>query len=250
MEINCNQCGGSVPIRHDTGFLACPFCETALYVDVDRTVKHFAMTPQVTRADLAPTIRGRLASMEVVGEVEVEQASLLYFPFWRLLTPAGRAVCLPAAAPPIEELQSVEVPAGALSLFDPALAERHPLVQPVVPLEDADVQARALLGGADVTFEAASMVHVPFFDVRYRCQDASHTCWVGAASKDVVADDWPSAAEQHKDKVLGRIALLTFALFFAEALVLPGLWTVLLLYALTAAGMCFVARRALHRMGW
>ena len=47
MEIKCTQCGGKAPIEEDADFIRCPFCETALYIDADRSVKHFYMDPAV-----------------------------------------------------------------------------------------------------------------------------------------------------------------------------------------------------------
>jgi DNA-directed RNA polymerase subunit RPC12/RpoP len=61
MEITCTQCGAKAPIEPETEFLRCPYCETALYLESDKSVKHFLMTPAVSGPDLGPLLQRQLS---------------------------------------------------------------------------------------------------------------------------------------------------------------------------------------------
>lgn len=250
MQIKCTQCGGAVPIEEESDFLRCPFCNTALYVETDRTVRHYAMDPQVSAADLAPIIQRKLAHLEIPDPVQVTGSKLRYFPFWRFETETGATFTVPAAAPPLEEMARIKSPAGDLKLFSPDLAATPDFVEPEYLLEDATDDARQLNDLPDAVFPVAALLHLPLHDVSYLCQDTPRRAVVEAVSGEVYADDWPAGPQKKKDRVLGRIALLTFALFLLEAAFLPGFWLVLAAYALTGTGVFFLARNTLRRMGW
>jgi len=251
MEIKCTQCGGKAPIEEDADFIRCPFCETALYIDADRSVKHFYMDPVVNEKDLGPLIQRRLSYMEIQSPVTVQTSRVILFPFWRFDSAIGGSLMIPAAMPPIEDMTQVKNPAGDLKLYSDDLSKRYQVVEPELLLDDALVEAQRVLGTKDpVKFTGASMTHLPLIEVRYLCKEGEFGAVVEAVSGEVHADDWPAAPVREKDRALGLIALAAFVLFLAEAALVP--WAIFLIpiYAITALGIYAFARNKLHRMGW
>jgi len=250
MQIKCTQCGGDVPIEEDAGFIRCPYCETALYVDTDRTVLHYYMAAQAAAQDIGPTIQRKLSYMEINDPVAVQSSRILYFPFWRMDTTIGGSVTLPAAAPPMEDLESLKSPAGDLKLYTKKLGEEFPVVEPEVLLEDALVKAQKSLESEAVKFKSASLMHLPLYEVEYTCQKGQYRAIVEAVSGEVFADNWPAAPQKQKDRVLGWIAALAFVLFLLESALIPWFWVMVPAYVATGAGIYFLARRTLRNMGW
>lgn len=239
-----------MPIEHDTGFINCPFCDTALYLDTDRTVKHFYLDFQVSSKDLAPVIQRKLSYMEVKAPVKVLSHSMVFLPVWKLEAATGETVLVPGAALSMEAMEELRLPAGDLKLMGPDAAADKELTEPELLLEDAARKARETLGGEDVKIRAASLVHLPFYRVEYSCRDESFEAAVDGVSGEVYADSWPSAPHRQKDRVLGMIAALAFGLFFIEAAAIPGFWLVVPAYAITGVGIYFLARGVLKKMGW
>src|SRR3990172_13112248 len=118
MDIKCTQCGARVPIETETAFTRCPYCETALYVDADQTVKHYYLPPQAALQDLGPMIGRRLSRQEIKDPVTLVSAALTYFPFWRLDTAMGRPGPLPAAQPAAGDFFNPKNPPGDLQRFN------------------------------------------------------------------------------------------------------------------------------------
>ncbi len=250
MDVKCTQCGAKVPIEEDTSFIRCPYCETALYVETDRTVKHYYMQSHVEPNDVTPQIQRKLSYQEIKDEISLGETRDFYFPFWRLDTKMGRSIMIPAAMPPIEDLASIKPPAGDLKLYSEEIGEKHEMQEPSLLLEDAVIEAQKAIGVKEIVkFTAASIVHLPFITVHYACHDNEYQAVIEAVSGEVYADDWPAASAFKKDLALGWIAALAFALFALEAALVPWLPVTLALYACTAAGIYFLARSALEKIG-
>jgi hypothetical protein len=249
MDITCTQCGAQVPIEHDSAFLRCPYCETALYVETDRTVKHFMMTATVTEKDLVPVLQRKLASFEIVAPVTLGTVKPVWFPFWRLEAKMGGAVVVPAAAAPLEDLASVKPPAGDLQLY--AERDGESVVAPELLLEDAVVEGwKALEAKEPVEFAVASLVHLPLREVEYTCHDRRYRAVIEAVSGEVYADDWPAAPARKKDRLLGLIAIAAFVAFTLEAALIPVFPITLAVFVATAAIVYFAALNVLRQMGW
>jgi hypothetical protein len=249
MDITCTQCGAKVPIEHDTEFLRCPYCETALYVETDRTVKHFLMPATVAEKDLVPVLRRKLAYLEIKAPVNVTGVKTVWFPFWRLDAKMGGAAMVPAAAPPLEDMASIKPPAGNLQLYTEGPGRTE--VAPEVLLEDAVVEGwKALEAKEPIEFSAAAMLHLPLLEVSYTCRNRPYRAVIEAASGEVYADDWPAAPARKKDRVLGLIAVSAFIAFTLEAALIPVLSIALLMLAATALLVYFVGLNVLEKMGW
>lgn len=250
MNIKCSQCGAQVPIEKDSDFIRCPYCETALYVDTDRTVMHYQLDSPLTQQDLAPLIQRQLAYLEINDQVTLHSSEFFYFPFWRLDTALGASVVIPAAAPPVEDMLQVKSPAGDLKLFRPELSVEHEVREPELLLDDALVEARKLLDNPSIDFRATALLHLPVHRVQYQCSNGLYTAMVMGATGEVFADLWPPGPQKQKDRVLGTIALLAFMLFLLEAALIPWGLAIIPAYAVTAAGIYFLARNTLRKMGW
>jgi hypothetical protein len=250
MDIKCTQCGAGVPITEDAAFIRCPFCDTALYVETDRTVTHYYLPAQAPVNDLPLYLRRKLAGFEVKDEVAVKGVTLVFFPYWRFDLATGKSHCLPAAAAPFEDLHRLKMPAGDLKLFDPPKLEPHRVIEPQVLLVDAALEVKTELANEAAQFTASSLVHLPLYFVGYACQGKDFRAVVDAVAGEVYADDWPPGPQREKDRALGLIALLAVGLFLFEAALIPGLWLTLAAYALTALGLYYLARGVLQRMGW
>lgn len=250
MDINCTQCGGKVPIQEDTSFVRCPFCETALYVETDRTVSHQYLAASVAEKDLGMYLQRRLARFEVEEQAKVKNAKLIFFPVWRFDLPTGKSVAVPAAAPLFDDLRRLKMPAGAYQLFDAAALAGRTVIEPDLLLEDAALEARAETGNEETKFTGAALVHLPFFHVTYAAGTRDFRALVDAASGEPYADDWPAGSQKQKDRALGMIAALCVILFLLEAVLVPGPGLTLLAYGVTAVGIYYLARSTLAKMGW
>jgi len=250
MQINCTQCGAGVPIEEDSEFVRCPYCETALYVDTDRTLKHFYFVPQVTRRDLHLNIRRKLAYMEIDESVKITEADMVYFPFWSLSLTSGGTLGIPASPPPVEDLYEYKFPGGDLKFFDQNILHEEEVVEKELTLEDAVMEARKDLDSDKARFSDAYLVHIPFYKVSYTCRNSENEAMVDAVSGDTFADEWPPAPQKQKDRVLGWITGLSLGLFLLEAALIPGILLLAPAYAVTGAGIYFYTKRTLNRMGW
>jgi len=250
MDIKCTQCGGQVPIAEDTAFVRCPFCETALYVETDRTVPHQYLPATLAEKDLGMYLQRRLAQFEYEDPVKLKKARLVYFPFWRFDLATGKSHAVPAAVAPYEDLRRLKLPAGSYKLFDAAALEPHQVIGPEVLLEDAAEDARVEIGNEAVNFTGAGLVHLPFYFITYQAGSRDFTAVTDAAAGETYADEWPAGAQKVKDRALGLIAALCVALFLLESALLPNIFFTLLAYAVTAIGIYFLARSTLTRMGW
>lgn len=250
MDLKCTQCGGQVPISEDTSFVRCPFCETALYLETDRTVSHQYLPASAAANDLGPYLMRRLARFDYHDPVQVKTIKLIYFPVWRLDLATGKSVAVPAAAAPFDDLRNLKMPAGAYKLFDAQALEANTVVEPEMLLEDAAPEACAELGNPEAKFTSAALVHLPFFIVTYQAGTREHRAMIDGASGDVYADEWPAGAQKEKDRTFGLIAALCIGLFLLEAAAVPGVGLTMLAYAVTAVGLYYLARSTLRKMGW
>jgi hypothetical protein len=258
MEIKCTQCGGSVPIEYDTVFVRCPFCETALYVDTNQTVKHYIMLVQSGEGDIAPIIQRELSYMEIKDPVTVIKADLHYFPFWRLENNKGGALNIPAASPLLEDMYEIVFPSGEFKFFSDDLANGKSVTGPEVTLDDALVEGEKLIADDSEKFTSASITHLPFYMVNYSCQNEEHEAVVEGISGKVYADGWPAAPQKQKDRHLGLIAFIAITLFFLEAFFpsfLPvsanvGILMSLGMMIVTGVLIYYYSMNTLKRMKW
>jgi len=226
LEIQCTQCGGPVPVDDD-GYVHCPACRSALYVDLRRVCLHHQVEPAVGEGDL-PGILGRwLHAMEVPGRPRITRRELRYWPFWEVEAADRRALLL-ATPSPFPELESIDVPAGRRRAFDDATeaAARAPTT-----FGDAAL-ART---GADAASARLSLLHLPIYHLEYRLAGRPYVAVVEGVSGGVFAERAPPARTSQLDASHAMVFGATFGVFLLEGLLLPDLGPTLLGYGVTGA---------------
>ncbi len=242
LAVRCGNCGADVPVESLADFTACGHCQTALYIGLAEGIVHL-----VARAAIAPgAVQGllarRLADLEIAGRPTEIAAELIHVPYWRIPGPDGNPLLLAAAFPGACGLNGIASPGGAeLVAFDPAMSGSGSVLEPEVALEDA------MTAGAPDGFRTA-LVHVPVHRVSYALGGRHFRAAIEAVSGRVEADEWPPSSFRRRDRLLGAVALAAFALFLAEAVLLPSWWMLLLGYAGTAGITWIVSMRAMARL--
>jgi DNA-directed RNA polymerase subunit RPC12/RpoP len=247
MKIKCTNCGADAHISTGRDFIQCPYCETALFVDIKQGISHYYFKTDMNDDDLEPVLRRRLIQAEILEEATITKSRLQYHPFWQFTNPAGKKEVFCAAHPPAEDIDDISAPAGQSEFYPEDLAKRNHVVSPEILYEEAVARIELELTPKEL---GLCLVHLPLFKVEYTCKEKQYTAWIGGVrGGEVFADDWPPNSEKKKDKILGIVAAAAFAAFFFEALVLP-LWAIIPTYAVTAVAVFFAARGVLRKLGW
>jgi DNA-directed RNA polymerase subunit RPC12/RpoP len=248
MKIRCTQCGAEISIEEDAGFIQCEYCGTHLFVELDRTVRHYSIQSNLGEKSVAPAISRHLSRMELNLPVEIINSELSYFPFWNFTTDQGRRVAIPAATSSIESLGQVTIPAGDLRFFDPGKIPASQIIPPETLLESALSQFKGL--GLKDDVKESSLIHVPMFLVTYRYQDMEYEAAVEAVTGNVYSDEYPPLPVHEKDRFFGMMMAVTLALFILEGVIIKGFWLTLLAYAITSIPLYFGIRFLLKGKGW
>jgi len=244
LTVRCGNCGADVPVESLADFTACGHCQTALYIGLIEGIVHLTARAAIAPGAVPGLLAGRLADLEISGKPAEIEAELVHVPFWRVPGPGGVPRLVAAASPGASGLDGIMVSGGGeLMPFDPVFAERGPVLEPEVALEDV------LAGGdgADADFRPA-LVHVPIHRLTYNLGGREWRAAVEAISGRVEADEWPPSSHRRKNRLLGAIAVGAFFAFMAEVALLPEWWMVLLAYAATAAATHAVSLRAMARL--
>ncbi len=199
-QLRCTQCGSELHPEEGQLFVTCASCNSTVYLDKSRVVFHWALTPTVDEAKARSLLAQWMAGNQTVKDLD-KKAQLVsqtfeYFPLWYFKRRgAGDRDLLdlePAAATSITELKSLQLPAGDLKKYDPALDGQA--VPPSVPLQTALtwVQER---GVPAVAITETALVHIPVYTFKYAYQDQTYTALVEAATGRTLANLFPAKAE-------------------------------------------------------
>jgi predicted RNA-binding Zn-ribbon protein involved in translation (DUF1610 family) len=202
--IPCSQCGGELHPDEGQTFLTCPFCGATVYLDKSRVVFHWYLAPTLDPAQAQGSLARWMAGNETVKDLDkktqVTSQSFEYFPVWyfkRKVNGKEQILLEPAAATSVTELRRLNIPAGDLRKYEPAVEAQS--VAPSVPLETA--LSWALTPGQETagpqsaeTLETA-LVHVPIFTFKYTFKDKTYTALVEAATGATLANLFPAKAE-------------------------------------------------------
>ena len=212
IELTCTQCGGELHPDEGQVFVICPFCSATVYVDKAQVVFHWYVAPTLDAAQAQAALRRWMSGNATVKDLdrksEVSGEAFRYFPLWyfRWKNAGDEQITLrPAAATSVTELANLNLPAGDLRRYDPALdSDSEP---PSVPLEAG--RDWFLQGQPQASIEETALVHVPIFMYKYTYQGNSYTAVVEAASGNVLANLYPAKAEMPY-RLVGIIAALVF----------------------------------------
>jgi predicted RNA-binding Zn-ribbon protein involved in translation (DUF1610 family) len=212
-EVHCAQCGGVLNPDEGQVFLTCPYCGSAVFLDKSKVVFHWALACTVTPPDAAAGLRRWMAGNQTVKDLDtkskVTSSTFQYFPVWyaKVRQNDKEHIYLePAAATSISEIKSLDIPAGDLQKYDPALD-----AQAVAPSVPYPALLDWLIGRgvqADQVAEAA-LVHLPVYIFKYDFAGKSYTAMVEGASGKVFANIFPVKAEAPYF-IVGVVATLGF----------------------------------------
>lgn len=215
-DVLCPQCGGALQPDEGQSFLTCPYCGSAVYLDKARVVFHWSLQPTLTEDDARAALRRWMAGNETVKDLDVKSSvmsvSFVYFPLWlvRLHTEETETVRLEPAAPiSISELKRIQLPAGDLVRYDPALDAQA--VAPTVPLE-AMLTWIAQVGVTPEDVVETSLVHIPIYTFRYRFVESEYSAVVEGVSGRVFANIFPAKAERPYQSVAIAAAVVFLCL--------------------------------------
>jgi DNA-directed RNA polymerase subunit RPC12/RpoP len=200
-ELHCAQCGGTLHPDEAQLFLTCPYCGSAVYLDKSKVVFHWSLActlaPEAAAAHLRRWMAGNQTVKDLDRKSQVVSTAFQYFPLWYVKAKdkgKGKETVFlePAAAISISEIKSLNIPAGDLQKYDPALDAQA--VQPTVPFP----AMVGWLAGRGVPAEAvaeAALVHVPVYLFKYQFGGKVYTALVEGASGKVLANLFPPKAE-------------------------------------------------------
>ena len=214
---HCTQCGGELHPDEGQIFLTCPFCGSAVYLDKSRVVFHWYLASTLDESEAGAALRRWMAGNHTVKDLDKKSqligGSFEYFPVWyfKRRQPGGREEILlePAAATSISEIRRLNLPAGDLRKYDPALdSQSHP---PSVPLQTAEGWlVERQIPVAELGERA--LVHIPLYTFKYTYQGRSYTALVEGGTGGVFANIYPSKAETPYMLVGGLTALVFLCL--------------------------------------
>jgi DNA-directed RNA polymerase subunit RPC12/RpoP len=213
-RLTCPQCGGEARAGEEHAFAACPWCGSRLFLDRGRAVAHEVLLPEVGRAHLAARLGRWLSGRETLGRPRLVATRLLLFPLWVIPATEGRAARIAVAAPLLEE------PPGGLGL--PA-GDRKAFRADAVPgaeLVPATVHLESLLQRGAEPPKGARLVHVPYWEVRFRIGSQDHRVWIDAVTGGVVPLSEPQSAERRLDSAYTLLLAVTFVALLAGFLLL------------------------------
>jgi len=247
MDIKCTQCGAGVEISEDSGFISCPYCDSRLYIESDRTVRHFYLKPEVKPNEIASIISKELFSRELKAEVAVVSADPVFIPFWLVRLKQGE-MRFPAAELANPELQNCAIPAGKLVPYEPELEKKYKVEMPSLSLDE--LKKKPALEKAVNHIERTDLIHLPFYRVSYNYGNETFQAMVDAGEGKLYAEKLPRGLSREKDRYfLGLFAVLSLG-FLLEAFFIPGFWFVLLAYAATGVLAWYLVRKALEQKGY
>lgn len=201
-QLNCSQCGGELHPDEGQVFLTCPYCAATVYLDKSRVVFHWYVAPTLNEQQALAALYRWMSGSQTVKDLDkkarVTSQTFQYFPIWYFKTQATSVrediLLQPAAATSITELAHLNVPAGDLRKYDPALDSQA--VEPTVPLDTGlDWARRSLTLPSGGALNEASLVHVPLYFFKYVFRDQTYTAVVDAASGTVWANLFPAKQE-------------------------------------------------------
>jgi hypothetical protein len=197
--LNCPQCNGELHPGEGQVFLTCPFCASAVYLDKSKVVFHWSLgrtvTPEAAAANLRRWMAGNHTVKDLDHKAQVLTSTFQYFPLWyvRAIDSGKERVFVErGAATSVSELKSLDIPAGDLQKYDPALDSLA--LYPTVPFPAMLNWLTQQGVTADEVVEAA-LVHVPVYTYKYQFAGNTYTALVEGATGKVFANIFPEKAE-------------------------------------------------------
>jgi hypothetical protein len=247
MQIKCTQCGAGLDITEDTGFIVCPFCDSRLYLESDRTVRHFYLQPVIKAKDVAGFIGKELSRRELKDPAQVISAHIVFIPFW-LVRMKETTLSYQAADLEYSVFEQLKIPVGELIPYESELEGKFEVQAPEVSLEQ--IMKKQELDEYKDKVERVDLIHIPFYKVRYSYKSAAYHSLVDACSGVAYAENFPASISKEKDRFFMIIFAVLSVVFTVEAFALPGFLFPMLAFVITGAGAWFYVSRLLNRKGY
>jgi hypothetical protein len=181
-------------------------------VDKAQVVFHWSVAPTLDAAQAQAALRRWMSGSATVKDLDqksqVSGSAFRYFPVWYFRWKNGQQEqisLLPAAATSVTELTHLNLPAGDLRKYDPALDSDSET--PSVPLEAG--RDWFLQSHPNAVIAETALVHVPIFIFKYIFRGNSYTAVVDAASGSVHANIFPAKVELPY-RLVGGVTALVF----------------------------------------
>jgi len=194
----CTQCGGELHPDEGQLFITCPFCSSTVYLDKSQVVFHWSLAPTLNSEQAAAALRRWMSGSKTVKDLDkkasITSQTFSYFPLWFFKwrdKKEEKTVLEPAAATSITELRSLNLPAGDLQRYDPALDAQAEA--PTVPLQAARDWLAQRVPDSDV--QESALVHIPVYQFKYEYKNHSYTAVIEGATGNVFANLYPSKNE-------------------------------------------------------
>jgi hypothetical protein len=232
-EFHCAQCNGELHPDEGQVFLVCPFCGSAVYLDKSKVVFHWSLNatlkPDEALASLHRWMAGNYTVKDLDRKAQIVSNHFEYFPLWYVkAVDAGkeRVFVEPAAATSISEIKSLDVPAGDLQKYDPALDSQA--VVPTVPFP-AMLKWLVVRGVESNEVKEAALVHLPVYVYKYEFGGKTYTALVEGGTGKVFANLYPPKAERPYRAVAalaiaGFLCVSTFPVIGYFTAARPGMW--------------------------
>lgn len=220
MNIACTQCGAKLEIRPDDEFLVCPYCESALYVDLGRTVVTKTAKPIIKEDTAVGSLEKLLAESEVFG-FEIKSVRMVYIPYWQIEV-RGKWRTYPACGLPVTALARPAIPQTTELLGSDEKPDAEELL-PDIPLENL-LNSLKEKGEIDSEPEKAALFKIPFYLIEYEHQGQNFAAYVDGVMGRVFYDDLPPSQSTKLDRNFGVIMGASFVALLAAALIVPNVW--------------------------
>lgn len=238
-NILCDQCTAPLTVPQGAKLVICEFCEATNALDKSRVILHYAVEPTLTDTAAEAALRRWMAGNDTVKGLDadariVEQIYQL-FPMWMVrgrIDGEEKIFLEPAAAVSVSELKEVQIPAASLIPYDHSLDADA--IAPTVPYK---TMLHWLDNDHHVTEHAiieSSLVHLPFFVIKYQYDGERYTAYVDAATGRVLASIFPSKFEVPYVAIGIAAFFLYFLVSFIPLFSLNNLGFGLLVYLIAA----------------
>jgi hypothetical protein len=250
MQIRCTNCGADIPLEQESEFISCSFCHAALFVDTDKTIANFCMPATLKKDELSPLINRKLASMEITAEHALEDASIVYHPFWRFESKGIKTKLIAAAEIDADEMTEIPGTAGNPVVYNPSVIGDRRVVEPSLLYDEAVAEFQMSSPSAAQSDLRVTMLYLPVYHATYLCDGLRYHAFIDGVSGGVYADNWPPTEQREKNRLLGTIAIGALLAFVLESAFIPNFWLLMLTFAITAGAIYIFSRGLLRRMGW
>ena len=207
MNMQCTNCGGSFDAHPYLQFYKCPYCTSALYLDIKGTVLHLLLNPHCdhNHDTLYRLINRWLSDKEIFTSFEISSIMKLLLPFWLVRDSKGVEHLFPATSRIVIWDDSIHLPSGEYKPFDISIIpSEYELVSPDIDLTSA-LSPRPYMTTMFIDSDMqrqGRLIHLPFYELEYCLGGKQYSVMMDVNNEQILTDTIPAGA--------GRIISATF----------------------------------------